>query len=106
MSESPPGVPAAPNRFEIRAEILDASPSPNFPGKWDLSVRLIEARHLSGPDVVTRKVGTRVDGFTFDPPLKLESGRTIAAKAEYLGDSRHGFLQLAEIVPGRSKHVV
>ena len=99
MSDSPRGVMAASNRFEIKAEIVEATASSRYPGKWELSLRLIQVKHISGPDMVSRQAGSAVPGFTFDPPFALTPGKTIEAKAEYQGGARHGFLQIFEIVP-------
>jgi hypothetical protein len=94
---------AAPNQSEIEAEIVGCTQSSQYPGKWELSLRLIQAKHISGPDMVTRQVGAEVTAITFDPPAPLESGQTVEAKAEYQGDARRGILQLFELHPATPK---
>ena len=97
MTQERPSVMAAPNQSEVRARILRAESSSQFPGKWDLEIELLEVRPLSGPDLLTARIGQQLSGFTFEALPDDATGSEIVAKAEYLGDSRRGLIQLSEV---------
>lgn len=95
MPPGPGGVPAAPNRSEITAKVLQLDQSPVFPDKWLLRVRVDSSRALEGPNFA--RVGAVVDAFTVGPVGDLAAGQEIRAQAEYLGDARGGTFQLRDI---------
>jgi hypothetical protein len=89
------GVPAAPNRSEITALVLQLEQSPAFADKWLLQLEIRTSRALEGPNFA--RAGAVADGFTVEPLGDLAPGRQIRAQAQYLGDPRGGTFQLRGI---------
>lgn len=95
MGSEPNGVMAAPNRSEIKAQVLRVERSPTFPDKWQLGLRILESKSLSGPNFA--RVGEEAEGFTFGNTLDVSPGSTITAQAEFIGGAHGGQFQLSEI---------
>ena len=93
------GVMAAPNRCEVKLRVVSVTRSDRFPDKRELAFELLEVRPESEPDFASKKLGQRVDGFTFDNAVELSAGDLILAVAEYLGGPRQGLFQLSELRP-------
>lgn len=95
MTVGPTGVPAAPNRSLITARVLDVQRSEQFSDKWNLSLEILDSKDVEGPNFA--HPGEQVRAFTFGPMLEIESGDTIEAAAEFVGDERGGRFRLAEV---------
>jgi hypothetical protein len=91
----PPGVPAAPNRSEIKARVLRVEQSSTFPDKWYVGLEILESKGLSGPNFA--HVGDKAEGFNFGNAFDLSSGDVITAEAEYVGDASGGQFQLSQV---------
>jgi hypothetical protein len=86
---------AAPNQSEIKARVLAIEQSPDFKDKLLLELEILDSKSLSGPNFA--HIGEKVKGFTFELKPKLQEGRIITARAEFLGDERGGKFQLTQI---------
>jgi hypothetical protein len=95
MPSGPGGVPAAPNRSEITAVVVQLEQSPAFADKWLLQLEIRSSRSLEGPNFA--RVGAVADAFTVEPVAGLIPGTQLKAQAEYLGDARGGTFQLRNI---------
>jgi hypothetical protein len=95
MAMEPPGVPAAPNRSEIKARVLRVEQSSTFPDKWYVDLEILESKSLSGPNFA--RVGEKAKGFTFGSTFDVSPGSVITAEAEFVGDARGGQFQLSRI---------
>jgi hypothetical protein len=93
----PEAVPAAPNQSAITAEVLSVHPSPTFSDKWELDLKLIESRTVSGPNF--GRPGERVRAFAFGTTPHLVPGMTINADAEFVGDEHGGTFRLTRLSP-------
>lgn len=91
----PPGVPAAPNRSEIKARVIGVERDSNFPEKRYVDLEILDSKSLDGPNFA--RAGEKVKGFAFGDALDASPGSVISAEAEFLGDERGGQFQLSGI---------
>ena len=93
----PDGVPAAPNRCAITAEVLGVRQSPAFPDKRELDLKIIESRNITGPNFA--RPGEHAQAFAVGSTLDIPPGTTITAQAEFVGDEHGGKLRLTDVSP-------
>ena len=97
MAPKPGGIQRPPNHCEIKFRVISVTRSEQFPNKRELEFELLDARHLDGPDLISRKVGETGTGFTFDDSVALSVGSVVRAKAQLLGDALTSLYELSEL---------
>ncbi|MBB3192489.1 hypothetical protein [Halomonas cerina] len=93
------GIMAPPNRCRIKGTLVSIESSPAFPNKQELRFALLESQALEGPDMAHARIGTTVEGFTFESLSGLHQDDVFLAEAEYIGDARRGLFQLSRLRP-------
>ncbi len=86
---------AAPNSSRIKAKVLGANQSAQFPDKWELELEILDSQSVSGPNFA--RVGEKVQGFTFRDAWDLPTPVVIEADAEYIGGAQKGLFQLTNL---------
>lgn len=89
------GVSAAPNRCQLTARVLSVQPSPNFPDKLMLRLRILDAEPIEGP--LFARPETEAEAFYIGELAGLAPGRRVWAEAEFVGDPHHRMYQLHEV---------
>ncbi|QTF90928.1 hypothetical protein [Halomonas sp. BM-2019] len=93
------GVMAPPNRCDIKGRLVSVKPSDHFPNKQELTFELLDSHSREGPDLAHGRIGTTVEGFTFDTTADLHRDLLFLAEAEYIGGPRQGLFQLSHLRP-------
>ncbi len=91
------GVMAAPNSARMKAKILGARQSANFPDKWLLELEIIESQSTRGGAFATP--GETREGFTFRSAWDLPLPAIVEAEAEYIGGPQGGLFHLTNLHP-------
>ncbi len=91
------GVMAPPNRCDIKGRLVSAQASHQFPAKRELTFELLDSHSREGPDLAHARIGTTVEGFTFDTEADLHQDLLFLAEAEYIGGARHGLFHLSHL---------
>lgn len=89
------GVPAAPNRCEIKAKILSKQQDGQFPDKYLYEIEITATKDKEGPNFA--RVGQVANAFSFEASDQVSVGSSISAEAEYVGGPNQGPFLLTQI---------